>query len=167
MITAVIAASLLAFASGLAVKYYLDGTRGITIDVLQPYEKHWKTLNGDPISLESLKGRRVLLNFWGSWCPPCVEEMPLLERFSASHRDQIMVIGVVVDREEPARNFLEKHNIKFPSIFADAKYVSQILDLLGESDGVLPYSVAFSQTGRSMFSKIGPVSEQELLSLIE
>jgi thiol-disulfide isomerase/thioredoxin len=75
-------------------------------------------MDGRPASLAALRGRVVVLNFWASWCPPCVEEMPSLERL---HRklgpDGLVVLGVSVD-ENPTvyENFLRTSGVTFPNL---------------------------------------------------
>lgn len=74
-------------------------------------------LNGQPTQLAALRGKVVVLNFWATWCPPCVEEMPSLNRLHAQLEPLGgMVLGVSVDRDEEAyRKFLQDHQIRFPN----------------------------------------------------
>ena len=68
-------------------------------------------LDGNPIHLSELRGRPVILNFWASWCGPCVEEFPLLREAVERHAaDGLVVIGVVhQDRSEAARDFMSRN----------------------------------------------------------
>jgi peroxiredoxin len=74
-------------------------------------------LDGRPVQLSSLRGQIVVLNFWATWCPPCVEEMPSLDRLHAQLAPLGgMVLGVSVDRDEDAfTRFLRDHQIRFPN----------------------------------------------------
>ena len=167
IIAAVIAAGLSALLAGIAVNFYSTTSAKVTIADLKAFEEHWKPLNAEAVSLDAFEGKRVLVNFWGSWCPPCVKEMPMLDAFNEMYSDQVRVIGVVVDREQPAKEFLAQNAIRFPSVIADIRLTSEMLELLGGSDGVLPYSVAFSDSGNTMFTKLGPLTEQDLSILVE
>jgi cytochrome c biogenesis protein CcmG/thiol:disulfide interchange protein DsbE len=74
-------------------------------------------LNGKPARLSELRGKVVVLNFWATWCPPCVEEMPALSRL---HQQLIssggMVLGISVDDDEAKyQKFLQDHQITFPN----------------------------------------------------
>jgi len=74
-------------------------------------------LDGKPARLADLRGKVVVLNFWATWCPPCVEEMPSLNRLNQQVRPQgVIVLGVSVD-EDPAayEKFLRDNNITFPT----------------------------------------------------
>jgi cytochrome c biogenesis protein CcmG, thiol:disulfide interchange protein DsbE len=74
-------------------------------------------LDGRPVRLADLRGRPVIVNFWASWCGPCVEEFPLLARALDAHRaDGLVVIGVVVqDNSESARDFMRRMGAGWPA----------------------------------------------------
>jgi len=73
-------------------------------------------LSGGISDLGSLRGRVVLVNFWATWCPPCVEEMPSLERLQeALGPEGLVVVGVSVDRDEKAvQDFVRRFGVRFP-----------------------------------------------------
>jgi len=79
------------------------------------------TLAGDTVSLESLRGQAVLLNIWATWCPPCREEMPLLQQLAQEYGERgLRVIGVSIDTrgaEDAVREFLEDYGIDFTILF--------------------------------------------------
>jgi cytochrome c biogenesis protein CcmG, thiol:disulfide interchange protein DsbE len=68
-------------------------------------------LDGNPITLAELRGRPVIVNFWASWCAPCVEEFPLLRDAASRHAEEgLVVVGVVFDDgSEAARDFMRRH----------------------------------------------------------
>jgi cytochrome c biogenesis protein CcmG/thiol:disulfide interchange protein DsbE len=74
--------------------------------------------DGGNLSLDSFKGRPVVINFWASWCyPACYEEAPLLESVWRKHKDEgLMMIGVAIqDKEANAREFMRRFNFTFPN----------------------------------------------------
>jgi cytochrome c biogenesis protein CcmG/thiol:disulfide interchange protein DsbE len=73
-------------------------------------------LDGGPVDLAALRGRPVVVNFWATWCQPCVREFPLLRQAAASHRpDRLAVVGVLVnDRPAAARAFARRHGATWP-----------------------------------------------------
>jgi cytochrome c biogenesis protein CcmG/thiol:disulfide interchange protein DsbE len=74
-------------------------------------------VQGHPIDLAELTGKFVLVDFWASWCEPCQEAMPALDRLAADFGDQLVVIGVSVDDDpEHARAFVERLGVEFPIV---------------------------------------------------
>lgn len=75
-------------------------------------------LTGEMTPLDKWRGRVVVLNVWASWCPPCVREMPSLERLHRQGGEDFLVVGVSVDDERPkARALAERAEVTFPSLF--------------------------------------------------
>jgi len=64
------------------------------------------------VSLRDFRGKTVVLNFWATWCPPCVEEMPSLVKMQSDLKDRVVVLAVSVDEDERSyRSFLKKNNV--------------------------------------------------------
>ena len=95
----------------------LSGRKGYALPTGEPAPGfRLPTLRGDVVDLQSLRGKVVVVNFWATWCPPCVEEMPSLEKL---HRtlgpEGLVVLGVSVDEDEAAlRAFVTKAGVTFP-----------------------------------------------------
>src|SRR5579884_873026 len=69
------------------------------------------------ISLSQLRGQVVVLNFWATWCPPCVEEMPSLVRLQQQMKDQVTVLAVSVDVDEDAyKKFVKDHGVNLLTV---------------------------------------------------
>ncbi|MFO7270168.1 TlpA disulfide reductase family protein [Sphaerobacter thermophilus] len=79
-----------------------------------------QTLDGQQISLEHFRGKTVVLNFWGSWCPPCEDEAPVLRDFAATLDENTVIVGIDIwDQPEAAQAFLEKHDLTYPNAVDD------------------------------------------------
>ena len=83
------------------------------------------TASGQGISLSDYEGKWVLLNFWASWCPPCVQETPSLNRLQDEFRDKgLVVIGISEDEsEEDYQQFIDRFGITFPTVRDTSKQV--------------------------------------------
>lgn len=120
------------------------------------------TPQGPELAMASLRGQRVLLNFWATWCPPCVEEMPLLDAF---HRANVprgwQVVGLAIDQPSAVRNFLKKTPVSYPIGFAGLEG-TELGKSLGNRSGGLPFTVILGADGSVRHRRMGRVSEDDL-----
>jgi peroxiredoxin len=107
-----------------------------------------KSLEGTNLRLEEYRGQVVLINFWASWCGPCRQEMPLLDRLHQRYLDTgFAVLGVNVEGEEaPARELIDKIPVTFPVLIDEGQAVSELYRLeampstvVVDRDGVVRY----------------------------
>ncbi len=118
--------------------------------------------DGGEIDLKKLRGKTVLINFWATWCGPCVEEMPLLDRF-AKQRDAsgLVVLGIAVDDKESVEEFLREHPVGYPIGLGSAGSPDEST-VFGNRRGVLPYSVLVDPSGVIQRTEVGSFDEEEL-----
>jgi thiol-disulfide isomerase/thioredoxin len=102
------------FASCLLLAAYLLAAPAYAAMPTQPSLKV-TTLDGKPYDLAAQRGHWVIINFWATWCVPCIKELPEISQFVKSHPD-IRAIGIAYDDTDPAdiRAFLDKHPVSFP-----------------------------------------------------
>jgi len=121
-----------------------------------------QTPQGTELAFASLKGRPLLVNFWATWCPPCVEEMPLLDAFFRQHADRgWQVVGLAVDQPSAVRTFLQRTPVTFPIAFAGLEG-TELARSLGNQTGGLPYTVVVGPEGGVRQRRMGRVSEADL-----
>ena len=118
--------------------------------------------DGGALRLTDFDGQRLLLNFWATWCPPCVTELPLLESF---HRDPAArgwrVVGLAVDQGPPVAEFLMRHPVSFPIGLAGLEGVGWSRRL-GNTTGALPFTVVFDRKGVPFDRKLGVITPADL-----
>ncbi|HAI59761.1 MAG TPA: TlpA family protein disulfide reductase [Xanthomonadaceae bacterium] len=109
------------------------------------------------------EGRWRLINFWASWCPPCVKEMPLLDAYHhAQGADGVQVIGIALEDAADAAAFLDRVPVDFP-IFAEPNSRTDSSVRLGNTRGVLPYTVLIDPQGRLVAQHLRPFPDVEAI----
>mgnify|MGYP000685660661 CR=1 FL=1 len=120
-------------------------------------------LDGTPIDLTQYKGKAVFINFWATWCPPCVEELPMLDAFSREHTGKgFQVLALAIDQPSAVRRFLERQALGFPVGLAGLGG-TELARSLGNETGSLPFSVFFAADGRVLAKKLGQLSREDLV----
>lgn len=117
--------------------------------------------HGKLVALSDLRGRKVLVNFWATWCPPCVEEMPMLDELAKRHAQTLVVLGVAEDDAEAVKAFLQRHPVDYPILYSASDSVG-LSAQFGNTRAVLPYSVLIDEQGVVTRSKSGMFSKAEL-----
>lgn len=130
----------------------------------QLWHQVFEAPDGKPFAMADWKGQSVLLNFWATWCPPCVKEMPMLSEFAAQKsRHGIQVIGLAVDKSEAVQRFLQRQPVQYPVAMAMQGGLG-LTRSLGNLQGGLPFTVLFDARGQVQQRKIGELSNEDLAS---
>lgn len=122
----------------------------------------FKDLQGKTHRLADYKGKWVLINFWATWCPPCLHEIPELLSLQSSRKD-IQVIGLAMDSgtAKVVAAFAKKQGITYPVVMSDRKIQSQIGDIEG-----LPTSFLYNPQGKQVSYKVGEITRESIETYI-
>lgn len=122
-----------------------------------------ETLDGDQVTLSKLKGKKVVLNFWATWCPPCKKEMPHLQSYYEKRADQDNVEIVAVDLTynnqtvEQVKEFAESYKVTFPILLMEKPDIGETYEIL-----TIPTTFFIDTKGRIQYQIKGPVDEELL-----
>ncbi|CAM3542363.1 TlpA family protein disulfide reductase [Paracidovorax anthurii] len=118
---------------------------------------------GSPaLEMQSLRGRKMLVNFWATWCPPCVEELPMLNAFYRSNKEKgWQVVGLAIDQPSSVRQFLARVPLDFPIGLAGLQG-TELGRNLGNLTGGLPFTVLLGADGGIRHRKMGQVTAEDL-----
>lgn len=123
-------------------------------------------LDGTPRNISEWDGKLVALNFWASWCPPCVKEIPLFAELQDTYGDQgLQFVGVAVERRENAVAFAQEVGLNYPSLQGEYQAM-QVSAAYGNERGLLPYTVLINQHGRIVERLRGEVTREMIEPLI-
>lgn len=118
---------------------------------------------GRPLPMASLAGKPLLLNFWATWCPPCVEELPMLDRFWRENvANGFQVLALAIDQPSAVLKFLERQPLDFPVGLAGLGG-TELVKSLGNATGGLPFSVFFKADGSIWRQKLGQLNSDDLM----
>jgi thiol-disulfide isomerase/thioredoxin len=117
---------------------------------------------GHPQRLADYRGRFVVVNFWATWCVPCIQEIPEIAAFAKAH-PEVAVIGVAVDAEDnvaKVQQFAAKTGHDYPLVFSNAKVEKQLGD-----PRALPTTRVYDPAGKVVYDKAGRVTQKSLEDL--
>ncbi|HQT41717.1 TlpA disulfide reductase family protein [Polynucleobacter sp. es-EL-1] len=131
------------------------------------FDNPWKTPDGKSVDTNSWRGKVLVVNFWASWCPPCVEEMPTLDQLQAEFLPQnVLFVGIGIDSPSNIRQFLEMTPVSYPIVIGGLEG-SALSKQMGNAQGALPYTIIIDAKGKATSSKLGKISEEELRKAIK
>lgn len=117
-------------------------------------------LDGTAQSMAQWRGKRTVVNFWATWCAPCVKEMPDLDALAKKH-ENVKFVGIGIDSTANIRAFHAKVPVAYPLIVFETGGVD-MLRQLGNTQGGLPFTLILDEEGRIMHRVLGQIDAQDL-----
>ncbi len=123
-------------------------------------------LSGAPVDFRAGSGKLKLVNFWASWCKPCVVELPLIEQYASDNSNTLDAVAVAIDTHEHVQDFLKQNPLSL-NIVVGTPRASDIMASWGNEMTVLPFSVLLDHDGNLLKAHTGPFNEQSLREFVE
>ncbi|HWK21931.1 MAG TPA: TlpA disulfide reductase family protein [Ureibacillus sp.] len=148
----------------------LDQQEGLAKGQIAP-DFTLQTLDGETFTLSKLKGKKVVLNFWASWCPPCKEEMPELQKYYEKYakEDNAIIIGVNITHAERSMNemktvqqFVDSFDLTFPIPLMEEEGVDKLYEIL-----TIPSTFMIDTEGRIQNQIVGPLNQKSLRDYVK
>jgi peroxiredoxin len=119
-------------------------------------------LNGKSWTLQELKGKVVLLNFWATWCPPCRKEMPDLDALYTRFEPQgFVILGISDDDPDKVREFVQKQGTTYPVLLDPGSKVNQLLHING-----IPKTFVYDRDGKIVAQSIDMRTQKQFLEML-
>jgi peroxiredoxin len=123
-------------------------------------------LSGNIRTLSEWDGKVIAVNFWASWCAPCLQEIPELVDLQHRYGDKgLQILGIALQKPEELGEFVAEYKMNYPVLAGEAAVI-EIAENFGNSFGALPYTAIIDRSGRIIFVKAGPVTGKEVEDLI-
>jgi thiol-disulfide isomerase/thioredoxin len=119
-------------------------------------------LDGQPQPISRWAGKVLVLNFWATWCPPCLEEMPgFVELQDELGEKGIQFVGIAIDNPDSVREFLGSNPINYPILLGDENTISLSVALGNRFQG-LPFSAIFDRSGTVVYTRAGTLDQDTI-----
>ena len=123
-------------------------------------------LDGKTRNISEWSDRRMLINFWATWCVPCRREMPILQNlYLNKDMHNIEIIGIAVDQNEPVIDFIHEYGIEFPILVGQSD-AYEIMQQLGNTATTLPYTLVVEPDGLITWFKNTELKAEDLPEIL-
>lgn len=114
-------------------------------------------VSGEKVKLSDYRGKKVMLNFWATWCPPCKAEMPVMEQLYKASKGELVILAVNMDTQNDVAGFVSKNGITFPILLDKNNEVNKMYQVLS-----IPTSFFIDSKGVIRNQSIGLMQFEEM-----
>ncbi len=160
----IIIAALLALGAGIVARGYFSAA--VLADPTPLPEFTLPDVLGKPHNISEWKSNIRIINFWATWCPPCLKEIPMFNGLQQQFAyNGLQFIGVAVDDQLSVTDYMSKNDINYPVLIGDLAGIA-LSQKLGNTAGVVPYTVIVNQKGQVIYQHNGEISREKIIGVI-
>lgn len=150
--------------SGLLLSLWVFSTAA-QAETTEIFDLQFEDLAGQMQPLAPYKGKPLVVNFWATWCPPCIKEMPDLESLSQTYSN-VQFVGLAIDTQRNVKKFLEKVPVSYDLYVPGHSGVKHMREL-GNPKAGLPFTLVIAADGTVEHQLLGPINKADLGAILD
>ncbi|MGY8813589.1 MAG: TlpA family protein disulfide reductase [Gammaproteobacteria bacterium] len=111
-------------------------------------------------------GKVLLLNFWATWCLPCLKEIPDLVSLQSKYKDELQIVGIALQKPDGLADFMREYNMNYPVLAGEAPVIV-IAEMYGNTIGALPYTAIVDRAGTIVYTMAGPIVADDVETIVK
>jgi thiol-disulfide isomerase/thioredoxin len=164
---ALLVVAAVALAAGFLLHPWNRGAPPDSGDVARLMAASLPDMEGKSQALAQWRGKVMVVNFWATWCLPCLEEIPKFVRMQEKLGNQgLQFVGIAVDNQVKVREFAVKYHMNYPVLIGEMEAI-ELARAAGNEFGGLPFTVVMDRQGRLIGTELGGLNEEKLSALIK
>ena len=165
----IVIVAVIAFVGGLSVRWLISAPQtsaGQTSEKPLP-DFSLPDLSGKPRSIKEWQGKVLVINFWATWCPPCLKEMPAFAAMQEEFSGQgLQFIGIAIDEAESVKAFIDKNKVSYPILIGETEG-AKLAHSMGNLFNTVPFTVIVNKQDQIVKAHMGELSREQLLEILK